>query len=67
MACKDNICQLPIARPALSNVPIWGTIDTILRLGELVTLKESIISCTPVLVLLGGTRVRCGGNLESMT
>jgi hypothetical protein len=70
MACEDNICKLPIARPALSNIPIWGTMDSIqvLILRKLVALKEIIISCTPVLILLGGTagEVDCSSGLNSM-
>lgn len=68
MACEYNICKLPIARPALSNIPIWGTVYSILKLSKLVALKKIMISCSPVLVPLGGTtgEVRRGGSLESM-
>lgn len=67
MAWKDNICQLPVAWPALSNIPIWGTEDRILRSKKLVALKESIIIHTPIRVRQGGTEVGRGGELKSVT
>lgn len=68
MACKDNICEFPIARPSLGNVPIWWSIDSTPRLDKLVSVREKVISCIPVVVLLGRTAGEIGrsGILESM-